>query len=108
MKKLLQGLFILTLFIGITAHGCCGPCNTTCDDCCYSNCCNSCFLGPCDGYPFLSYRSQSVNAARELAGWQQFINKYDMDSTYGAFSITLEYTRSLDQNILQISFLEKI
>ena len=94
MKKLLQGLCIVTLFINMAAYGCCGPSSTSGSDCCYSDCCNSCFLGPCDGYPFLSYRSQSVNAAREIAGWQQFINQYDMDSTYGAFSVALEYTRS--------------
>lgn len=39
-------------------------------------------------------RSQSVNAAREMVGWQQFINLCDMDCTYGAFSITPEFTSS--------------
>jgi hypothetical protein len=39
-------------------------------------------------------RSQSVNAARELVGWQQFINKADMDCLYGAFSLTAEYQQS--------------
>lgn len=38
-------------------------------------------------------RSQSVNAARELVGWQQFINR-DMEYLYGVFSLTTEYQES--------------
>lgn len=44
--------------------------------------------------PYLSFRSQGINDAREIAGWQTFINRFDMDSWYGTFSITPEYTRS--------------
>lgn len=44
--------------------------------------------------PYLSFRSQSVNAARELVGWQTHINKYGMCDLYGSLSITPEYTRS--------------
>ncbi len=44
--------------------------------------------------PYLSIRSQSINDARELVGWQTQINKADMCSTYGSFSITPEYERS--------------
>lgn len=43
---------------------------------------------------FFSPRSQSVNAVRELVGWQQQIHKPDMNYCYGVVSGTLEYTRS--------------
>ena len=73
---------------GTSFGTCCGGSgcgNSSCDDCCQASAC---------GYPFLAYRSQSWNAARQIAGIQPFINRYDMDSTYGNFSIALEYTRS--------------
>jgi len=44
--------------------------------------------------PYLALRSQGINGARELVGWQTQINKFDMDSCYGSFSVTPEYTRS--------------
>ncbi len=44
--------------------------------------------------PYLSFRSQGTNLARELVGWQQTINRHDMDSLNWSFSITPEYTRS--------------
>lgn len=40
-------------------------------------------------------RSQSVNAARELVGWQTYINKESpYGNTYGAFTLATEYTQS--------------
>jgi len=97
MRKILQSFIFLTLFIHTTMHAN-NSCCATCPDCCYSSSCysdcNDCCLGPCDGYPFLAYRSQSRNAARELVGWQQFINRCDTECTYGAFYLALEYTRS--------------
>jgi len=42
----------------------------------------------------MSIRSQSWNTARDLVGWQQFINQFEMEDMYGAFYITPEYTRS--------------
>jgi hypothetical protein len=39
-------------------------------------------------------RSQSVNVAREMVGWQNLINLCDMEECYGAFAITPEYTQS--------------
>ena len=44
--------------------------------------------------PYLALRSRGINGARELVGWQTQINKYDMDSCYGSFSVTPEYTQS--------------
>lgn len=44
--------------------------------------------------PYLAFRSQGINGARELVGWQTQINKYDPDSWYGSFSVTPEYTQS--------------
>lgn len=48
--------------------------------------------------PLVSYRSQSENAAREIAGWTNFINKADKDVFYGTFAATTEYTRSSDND----------
>lgn len=39
-------------------------------------------------------RSQSVDSARELAGWTSHINLFDMGCLYGSFAITPEYTQS--------------
>ena len=44
--------------------------------------------------PYLSFRSQGFNAARELVGWQTQINKSGMCDFYSSFCITPEYTRS--------------
>lgn len=46
-------------------------------------------------------RSQSVNAARELVGWQTYINKESSyNSNYGAFSLAAEYTQSFKPNAI--------
>ena len=39
-------------------------------------------------------RSQSVDAARELVGWQNLINRCNEDCFYGAFSFTAEYEQN--------------
>ena len=104
MKKFLRSMLILTLFVSLGTYAHCGSCN---NNSCFSQCCDCdcCSVKPCDGYPFLSHRSQGVNAARELAGWQQFINKSCVEDTYGAFSITLEHTRSFKpEHITQFFF----
>lgn len=55
--------------------------------------------------PYLNFRSVSVNAARELVGWQTLIQKACMDHCYGVFSITPEYSRSFDdENIAEALF----
>ena len=55
--------------------------------------------------PYIAFRSQGFNAARELVGWQTQINKSCMDSTYGSFSITPEFTRSFHpDNIAEFLF----
>jgi len=57
--------------------------------------------------PYFSIRSQSENAARELAGagWNTQINLCCMDEWYGNFSITPEFTRSFKScNIAQCLF----
>ena len=43
---------------------------------------------------YYSIRSQSVNVARELAGWTEHVNLFDIGTTYGSFSFTPEYTQS--------------
>jgi hypothetical protein len=55
--------------------------------------------------PYLSLRSVSVNAYRELVGWQTLINRAHMASCYGVFSITPAYERSYnDDHIAQSLF----
>jgi len=67
-----------------------------CDDCC-ETCCQNCCDNVCGGgHPCFQPRPQSWNAARELVGWQQFINKFDMEEMYGAVYLTPEYTRSFN------------
>jgi len=92
-------LFILLLFaVSVsTSVSMCQVMVSNGTNCIPDNCCDNralCCLGPCDGYPYLAYRSQSVNAARELVGWQEFLNKYCVDDFYGAFYAGFEYTRS--------------
>ncbi|MFC1842937.1 hypothetical protein ACFLYU_04730 [Candidatus Dependentiae bacterium] len=99
MNRALKYLLVLALMTNLTAFSadCCNTCCNTCNTCCNScdDCCDDCsYLGQCDGYPFLQIRSQGRDSARELVGWQEFINKYDADSHYGAFSVAVEYSRS--------------
>lgn len=49
------------------------------------------FFGRTIAYP----RSQSINAAREIVGWQELINRGDTDCNYWSVSLTPEYTRTL-------------
>lgn len=44
--------------------------------------------------PYYSIRSQSVDAARELAGWTQHVNLFDAGNYYSSISFTPEYTHS--------------
>lgn len=46
--------------------------------------------------PLYSIRSQEVDAARELVGWTQHVNR--PNDTYASFSMTTEYTRSFRSN----------
>lgn len=46
------------------------------------------------GYSFLSPRSQSTDAARELVGWREFINRGDICGFYSAFSTMFMYQQS--------------
>jgi len=97
--KIIFFLLALTIITNITAKKSGNTfSNTCCDTCCgYDNYTN---LGPCDGYPFLQIRSQGRDSARELVGWQQFINKYCMDSRYGAFSVAVEYAQTFREEKL--------
>jgi hypothetical protein len=54
--------------------------------------------------PYLSFRSQGINGAREIVGWQTQINKFDVEYFYGSFSVTPEYTHSF-QNYLIATYL---
>lgn len=48
--------------------------------------------------PYYTARSQSVNAAREMVGWEEDINRCCEDHMYGSFSITPEYTQTFRSN----------
>jgi len=51
------------------------------------------------GHSFFYARSQSVNAAREIAGWLPHIHRYDMiDQNYSSFVCTGAYNHSLHGN----------
>lgn len=55
------------------------------------------FLGP---RTLILPRSQSVNAARDLVGWQREIHRYGQESNYWAFAFTPEYTHTFDNDRL--------
>ena len=50
--------------------------------------------------PYISIRSQSVDAARDLMGWTDKINLYDMENLYITTGIVFEGTRSFDSDAL--------
>jgi len=55
--------------------------------------------------PLFLPRSQGVDAARELSGWTQHVNLFDMDKVYGTLALTVEYARSFRaDNIAQSLF----
>jgi len=96
MKRMLKGLFSLCILFSIgtmTAASCksSGSCSTKTSSCDTS-------VGCGNGNTFFCARSQSVNAARELVGWQEYINRFEMDKIYGAITITPEFTRSFRRN----------
>jgi hypothetical protein len=47
-----------------------------------------------DTIPYLAPRSQGINSARELVGWQSQINQWNMCCNYGSLSIAPEYTKT--------------
>lgn len=44
----------------------------------------------------INTRSQSVNLAREMAGWQEETHLFDTDRTYGTVAFAIEYDRSFN------------
>jgi hypothetical protein len=59
--------------------------------------------------PYVSLRSQGINGARELVGWQATINRFDVGKCYASFSVTPEYTRSFHaQRMAQWLFADAI
>jgi hypothetical protein len=55
---------------------------TPCSQCC------------CTVTPYISARSQSIDAARELVGWTEHVNLHNKDAFYSSTSLTPVYTRS--------------
>jgi len=98
MSRVLRILLAVALIVNLSSYGngnttnsCCNACNSSG---CFNSCCNcnKCCLGPCDGYPFLQIRSQGRNTARQMAGQQDFVHVYDIDSMNGVLSIAVEYS----------------
>ena len=46
--------------------------------------------------PYLNFRSQSQNLAREMVGTSDTLHKSGMDSFYGSFAVAAEYTQSFN------------
>jgi hypothetical protein len=51
---------------------------------------------PFFGNSFLAYRSQGINGAREIVGWQQLRNELFAQEYTGNLSLALEYTQSFN------------
>jgi len=95
MQKMPKSLILSSLFLYGMSSLVSAACSTNrCDNCCEA-CCQKCCDNVCGGgHPCFQPRPQSWNAARELVGWQQFINKFEMEDMYSAFYLTPEYTHS--------------
>ena len=75
---------------------------------CIAALCATC-VASADVIPYLAPRSQGINGARELVGWQSQINKWDMCCNYGSFSITPEFTRTFHtQRIAEALFCDAL
>lgn len=46
--------------------------------------------------PYISFRSQSTNNARQLVGWNREINRTSQDALFMSFNVASEYTRSFN------------
>lgn len=53
--------------------------------------------------PYISIRSQSEDAARDLVIWQKLINRADVDTVYALFSVVPGYSRSFKPESLSRS-----
>jgi hypothetical protein len=53
-------------------------------------------IQPFSGHSFLTYRSQGINGAREIVGWQRLRNDLFADLYDDNLSLALEYTRSFN------------
>lgn len=101
----LKFTFFILFFANINLHGQladCAACNSAnnISSCASCDTAETCCIGKCDGSPYLQFRSQGRNLARQHAGLENFINKVDMPLTYGAFSSTLEYSQSFNSKKL--------
>ncbi|MFC1842896.1 hypothetical protein ACFLYU_04525 [Candidatus Dependentiae bacterium] len=110
MRKNINNLFLLTIFCTFSLlftsfsvlteiNQCCCP--NTCKCPCECRHCYDCIkpcecraIHPCHGAQFLQYRSQSLNKAKELVGWQPFTHRYARDDTNGSLYSSIEFTSS--------------
>ncbi|MCK5632483.1 hypothetical protein KAH94_01935 [bacterium] len=93
MKRMLKGLLSLAFLVSTSAlladTTCCTTKSTT-DNCCDKTCETVCG----GGNSYFSYRSQSINAARDIVNLQSLIHRFEMESLYGTFGITPHFTRT--------------
>lgn len=105
MNKTLKFLFTLSMLASLpticATKACDSNCGSSCGNSCNDNCaCDCTNIGECDAYPFLQMRSQGRDAARQLVGVQEFVNKYGADSTNTMFSVAAEYSQSFQNERL--------
>lgn len=97
---------IMSLLVILPAQADGSCCTTTCTSTCNTPSVPATTQPRCR-FPkaYLNVRSQSVNAARELVGWEKYINRFEPgENVYGALSITPEYTSSFRPDLLTTYF----
>ena len=80
MNRILKGMLCISLLLSTAS--------LFAADCCSTDCSDSCDSCETSGKSFFHGRSQGSDTARELVGWEQHINRPDMDEFYGSFKIT--------------------
>ncbi|MCL4361003.1 hypothetical protein M1446_01440 [Candidatus Dependentiae bacterium] len=101
MKKLKIIFIILSLIqshIIYTANNACSPCNfednfSDCAGCFGASSFSGCTI-PCGPKTYFQPRSQGSNTAREMVGWQDKINLYNVCSNYLSTAFVFEFQKS--------------
>ncbi len=92
MQKSLLALVVLLSTAQVVADCSSNNCSTGCSSVCSP--CGTTTTSNVLGTPYFSIRGQHFNAARDMVGWEELINRCDMDKFYGAGAVTLEYGQS--------------
>lgn len=92
MQKSLLAIVVLLSTAQVMADCSSNNCTTNCSNSCGTTSTTSTVLGT----PYFSIRGQHVNAVRDMVGWEELINRCDMDKFYGAGAVTIEYSQSFN------------